>query len=571
MTDFRIGYQPGRTVRNNVTSYLERHREDFPRRTALRWAPLGSAQGSGANGSAALSHEEITFEGLVDRIHHFAGGLLELGITKGDRVIIFLPMGVDMYTAMFAVQQIGAIAVFLDSWARSHHLGASAECVEPKAMISSKAAFDLVAQVPQFKKMPLRILWGSAAGFEHGFADLLRSAPSSHIEAVESESSALITFTTGSSGTPKGADRTHRFLSAQHQALNKVIPYTAEDRDLPAFPIFSLNNLAAGVTTVIPALNLAQPSETDSATLVSQILSERITCATLSPAMLVGVAKYCRETTTELPGLRRVVTGGAPISKDDVGHFVAVAPNVKLWILYGSTEVEPMAHIEGHAWLSEEPRISDPEILEEGVNVGEISEDLEYKFIRISKDPILLGPQGFGEWEVRTGEVGEFIVTGDHVCQNYFNNPDAFTKAKIRGPDGRVWHRTGDLAYLDALKHLWLVGRIHNAIARGDSYVFPVRPEVLLKRMEFVQQAAFLGLPDPKLRQKTAVVIKALPDTPAERIRAEIMRIFAKNNVPVDEIYTVESIPMDPRHHSKVEYAVLTANVLKGEGKRISP
>jgi acyl-coenzyme A synthetase/AMP-(fatty) acid ligase len=176
-------------------------------------------------------------------------------------------------------------------------------------MISFQQAFALVDQVPQFKTMPIRILYGPGDKGTHHFPDLLKAEPSS-IAAVESEFTALITFTTGSTGTPNGANRTHRFLSAQHYALSHVIPYTEKDRDMPAFPIFSLNNLATGVTTILPALNLAAPSDRDSAILACQILHENINCTTLSPSMLVGLARYCKEHNIQLPHLRRVVTGG---------------------------------------------------------------------------------------------------------------------------------------------------------------------------------------------------------------------------------------------------------------------
>jgi acyl-CoA synthetase (AMP-forming)/AMP-acid ligase II len=569
MNSTRIGYQPGSTVGNNVTSYIERHLAEYPERVALRWAQPGAVAAWNGDRLSEFAHAEISYRDFGLRIRHFAQGLLDLGIQKGDRVIIFLPMGLDMYTAMFAVQRIGAIAVFLDSWARANHLGASADCVDPKAMISFKPAFDLVAQVPEFSKMPLKILWGAGEGFEHRFDKLLATSGEAPIAAVESEFTALITFTTGSSGTPKGANRTHRFLSAQHEALNGVIPYTPADRDLPAFPIFSLNNLAAGVTTVLPALDLARPSERDPAMLISQIVTQGVSCATLSPSMLVGVAKHCHATSTQMSGLRRVVTGGAPISKDDVASFVEIAPNAELWVLYGSTEVEPMAHIEGHAWLAQKPKSSDPEILEEGVNVGHIDSSLDYKFIKIRKDGIDLKETPWSEIELPKGEIGEFIVSGDHVCRDYYNNPGAFFKAKIMGEDGRVWHRTGDLAYLDDEGHLWMVGRIHNAIERGGKYHFPVRPEVLLKRMEFTAQAAYLGLPDASLTEKTAVALKLREGASQEQVVAEVKRVFAKNQIPVDEIHLVESIPMDPRHHSKVEYTALKDSILAGRSKKV--
>lgn len=556
----KIGYYPGSDERNNVITYMEKHLREFPERVALRWAnPQALAQWDG-NPRTPIKHDEITYRHFAARINSFARGLMDIGIKKGDRVIIFLPMSLDMYTAMFAVQRIGAIAVFLDSWARSHHLGASAECVGPKAMISFKMAFDLVDQVPEFKSMPIRILYGPGDKFTHKFEDLLKQEPSP-IEPVESEFTALITFTTGSTGKPKGANRTHRFLSAQHHALSHVIPYTEKDKDMPAFPIFSLNNLASGVTTILPALNLAAPAAHDSALLTCQILSENINCTTLSPSMLVGVAKYCKENNIQLTGLRRVVTGGAPISKDDVKAFYEIAPQTDLWILYGSTEAEPMAHIEGRDMLKES-NITDPEIIEEGVNVGHISEDIDYRFIRIKDGPIELKDSPWPKIEVPDGEVGEFICTGDHVCRDYYNNPDAFKTTKILDEKNRVWHRTGDLAYIDSEKNLWIVGRVNNAIERAGKYYFPVRAEVLLKRMDFTYRCAFLGVEDSKLGQATYAVVElkeGIDKTTFDFAAAkkEIQRVFEKNKIPVDEIKFVNKVPMDPRHHSKVEYKVL--------------
>lgn len=556
----KIGYHPGSDERNNVIGYMEKHLREFPDRIALTWANREALQKWDGNPHTPIAHDKITFAQFATRINSFARGLLDIGIQKGDRVIIFLPMSLDMYTAMFAVQRIGAIAVFLDSWARSHHLGASAECVNPKAMISFKMAFDLVDQVPEFKSMPIRILYGPGDKFTHRFEELLKK-DASPVAAVESEFTALITFTTGSTGKPKGANRTHRFLSAQHHALSHVIPYTEKDKDMPAFPIFSLNNLASGVTTVLPALDLAAPSDRDPAILANQIINENINCTTLSPSMLVGLAKFCKEKGIQLTKLRRVVTGGAPISKDDVKAFYDIAPQTDLWILYGSTEAEPMAHIEGRDMLKESA-ITDEEIIEEGVNVGHISEDIDYKFIRIKDGPVELQNGDWSKVELPQGEVGEFICTGDHVCRDYYNNPDAFKTTKIMDAQNRVWHRTGDLAYIDKNKDLWIVGRVNNAIERAGKYFFPVRAEVLLKRMEFTYRCAFLGVDHKDLGQATYACIELKAEISKdgfdyEAAKKEIRRVFDKNKIPVDEIKFVHKIPMDPRHHSKVEYKVL--------------
>jgi olefin beta-lactone synthetase len=539
---------------------MERHVRQFPERTALRWSSDEQVKGFDGNHLTKLPTTEITYKNFNDLITRTAGGLLKLGIDKGDRVILFLPMGLPMYTAMFAIMRIGAIAVFLDSWARRNHLGASGDCVAPKAMISHSAAFDLVGAIPSFDNMPLRILAGPGGDdtFSARLEDLFESTSKAPITAVESESTALITFTTGSSGVPKGANRTHRFLCAQHEALWNVIPYTENDIDMPAFPIFSLNNLASGVSTLLPALDLAKPSDRDPAVLTGQIINQAVTCTTLSPAMFNGLSSYCHSQKTGLPSLRRVVTGGAPISRDNVRSFKSIAPDAEIWILYGSTEVEPMAHIESNEMLST-PSDPDPEIIEQGVNVGHISKELRYKFITPSRDNITwTTDSNWQDLEVAAGQVGEFIVSGNHVCRDYYNNPEAFQKTKIVDGEKNVWHRTGDLGLVDDRGHLRIVGRIHNMIIRRGTPHFPVGPEIILKRLDFVNRSAYLGLADPDLGERCVVALQ-LKEKEANIPKGlkELKRLFTKNSFPVDACYIVNEIPMDPRHHSKVEYSVL--------------
>ncbi len=190
----------------------------------------------------------------------------------------------------------------------------------------------------------------------------------------------------------------------------------------------------------------------------------------------------------------------------------------------------------------------------EGVNVGPISEDLDYKFIRITKESILLNERGWEEWEVKKGEIGELIVSGPHVCEGYYNNEEAFYRAKIRDEKGKVWHRTGDLGSVDARGCLWFVGRVHNAILRDGKFLFPVQAELLLKKMPFVEQAAFLGLEDPLLGEKACVVVSLKNKIAQSDLAKQISNLLQRHKIPVDEIKFVDHIPMDPRHHSKVEY-----------------
>lgn len=554
----RIGFCEGRVKDNNVISFLDKHAQLFPQRTALQWVARKTLQLW--DGVSNLLHEAVTYKELVNKIKAVSGGLKNLGIGKGDRVIIFVPLSVELYVTMFAVQRLGAIAVFLDSWARKDHLGVCAQVVDPKAMISFEKAFELCAAVPELANIQIKVVVGPhEKNYAGDLESLLNSATIAEIEPVESNDTALITFTTGSSGVPKGANRTHRFLAAQHSALNKELPYDEEDRDLPVFPIFSLNNLAGGVTTILPAIDLAAPSDKDAAIIINQLFSASITCCTVSPSIFVNIADYCRKNKITLSKLRRVVTGGAPVSKDNVRDFKAIAPAAEILVLYGSTEVEPIAHIEAKEMLRDEAT-------REGVNVGRISEDLEYKFIKIWRKNVELTAQGWQEWEAENEKPGELVVSGAHVCENYYNNIEAFKSTKIKEPNGKIWHRTGDVGVLDEQGRLWLVGRVHNTIVRVNEYLFPVHAEILLKRLDFVRQAAFLGIEDSRLGEKTCAAFSIKEGFTPENIEnyaLAVKSLFSENKIPVDEVKLVSEIPMDLRHHSKVEYSKLREMLTK--------
>tara|TARA_R110000868_G_scaffold180754_2_gene421431 strand:- start:17484 stop:19892 length:2409 start_codon:yes stop_codon:yes gene_type:complete len=554
----KLGYFDGEHIGNNVSSFLTRHLKDFPTREILSWVSPGDVLKW--DGKSPLVHSSVKVAELDHLVSVIAHGFSELGLKKGDRVIIFIPMSLYLYAAMFAVQRLGAIAVFLDSWARRDQLGKSAEVVSPKMIVSVERAFGYLAEVPEINAIPLKVVAGPHEGKYTASLDVLMGGKNrAEPVAVEKEHTALVTFTTGSSGTPKGADRGHRFLAAQHYALNRHLPYNENDVDLPVFPIFSLNNLAAGVKTVIPAIDVGTPNEKDALILYNQMKQQGVTCTTLSPSLFNAMSRWCKQTNQDLSFLRRIITGGAPVSNDDVANMKAVAPNAEILVLYGSTEVEPMAHIEAKEMLGQK-RNADPEIEEEGVNVGLMDEGLQVKYLKINKDPIFIKKEE--DWkahEVAKGEIGEIIVAGEHVCQGYWNNEEAFFRAKIRDHHNTVWHRTGDLGKVDSHGNLWLVGRVHNAISRAGKYYFPVRAEVILKKLPFVQNCAYLGVADDELGEKTFAVISIRSGAAGDEDtwKSEVSQILQKNGVVTDGIVITDEIPMDPRHHSKVEYGIL--------------
>jgi cis-3-alkyl-4-acyloxetan-2-one decarboxylase / olefin beta-lactone synthetase len=540
-----IGRLPGRDPRNNVISFLEAHGRSTPERTALVWQR--------SRGDTAT--QSMTWGELLARTTAVAAGLRRLGLRAGDRVFLFVPMSSELYVAMFAVERLGGVAVFLDSWARREQLGLCARATEPKALIAPEAAFPLFDAAPEFRDVALRVVVGARRGAgTTTLAELVAEKGDVPIEPRVPKDTALITFTTGSSGVPKGADRTHAFLASQHRALERCLPYRPADLDLPTFPIFALNDLAGGVTTVIPAIDLARPAADDGEVLAAQIRAAGVTCATLSPSLLLAVARAAIENGAPLSSLRRVATGGAPVSRDDTALFRRAAPAAEVHILYGSTEVEPIAHLVDTEMPDEAGR--------EGVCVGRLAEGLEHRLLRLHHGRVVLGPDGWAPWEP-TCRAGELIVAGEHVCEGYWRNDDAFRATKVVGPDGRVWHRTGDICLLDDEGRLWMVGRVHNAILRGGEVLFPVRPEVAMRRLPFVLAAGYVGLPDPKLGERAVAAFAVRDGAAPADYAAEVRAALDAAGVVADEVVRVPSIPLDPRHHSKVEVAALRKMLLE--------
>ena len=544
----RTGYFPQKHTKNNVAFFLEEHAQKQPHKIAFYFLP------SGVSVDKNVQHNSITYRDFNDKVSIFAGSLLRTGIKKGDRVIIFVSISPELYISIAGLQRIGAIPVLIDSLARKEQLGEIIQNSQPKGIIASIEFLKAFGINLDFFGIQTRISTNTHSAEKSiiSFNKLLKGK-AQKIVPVEQNDTALITYTTGSSGTPKGANRTHRFLAAQHYALKRLFPYGSNDIDLPVFPVFTLNNIASGISTVIPAIDISKPNQKDSQTLVYQIKKCGVNSMTLAPSSFRNLAAYCIAKNILINKISRVLTGGAPISETNILRFMEIAPNSKNWILYGSTEVEPISYIESQEMLSTNiPKWTN--ITKVGVNVGKIDKELNYKFINIETGNLDENAR-VKKIGVKEGEVGELIVAGENVCQEYYKNEDAFSRTKIKDEDGTVWHRTGDLARIDKSGFLWIVGRRHNVIKQGTEYFFPVRPEIILKDLPHIVNAAYLDIEHNNKNSIIVVVTLERKDGAIEKLcRKKITKVFKKEKLPLDEIVFMEEIPMDVRHHSKVDY-----------------
>lgn len=535
----------------NVAQKLSELAQRYPDKDALVFPELHGR---------TLTYQTLNFSKLAMNVNRLANAFHSLGLAKGDRVVVMVPISIELYLVLIALLKMGVIAVFIDPWVGREQMARCCQLTEPKAFIGVFKAHLLRLFSPAIRQIPIQIVTrGPALLGETKLENLLRAGISEfETVSVSEEDPALITFTTGSTGIPKGAQRTHGFLMAQHEVLSAHLGFSPSDIDLPSLPVFVLNNLANGITSVFPLMNPLKPSETNPAWVVHQIKEFKVTTSAGSPAFFWPIAQYCLAHNIKLESIRAIFTGGAPVRPELIEALTEILPNGTAHVVYGSTEAEPISMINAQDILNETAQL-----IKEGQGncVGKPVEEIDVRIIKISDAPI-----NFTNWESLSqpaGPIGEIVVTGLHVNKTYYKNPEAVRENKFQDDQGRIWHRTGDTGYFDAKGRLWLMGRVKNRVIRAGQELHSLQIEPVVDQLDFVERSALIGVPDAKLGERAVLIVKAKEKNffkrfPSERTwRKQIETLCQQKNFPMDEIHFCKKIPVDPRHNAKIEYSKL--------------
>lgn len=485
-------------------------------------------------GKVALieANRKITFGDFEKEITLTARYFNEKGIKKGDRVLVFVPMSIDLYRTVLAIFRIGATAVFLDEWVSKKRMEACCQIAECDAFIGIFKARILAIFSSELRKIPIHLglkyhTAGSALPFPETIAD----------------DTALITFTTGSTGIPKAAKRTHSLLYEQFKALSDIIKPAETDVSMPVLPIVLLINLGLGITSVIADFKAAKPESIRPERLVKQCIDHEVSTIIASPFFVNEVSRYLLRRHFVLPLVSKIFTGGAPVFPAEVTLFKRAFSHTSVEIVYGSTEAEPISSIKADVLLA-----PDEANAGKGLNVGTIDKNATVKIIKITSQPILpTDTEEFKSWEMARGVVGEIIVSGPHVLREYINNEEALRQNKIF-VDGKCWHRTGDSGYLDKAGKLFLTGRCSTLIFKNNQLVSPFIFESSIQVLDGIAAGTLL-----LINNKITAILELKKDAEQELVIEQVNSLPQKP----DDIIFVKTIPKDPRHHSKIDYEKL--------------
>ena len=527
----------------------------------------------------------ISFAELDRDSSRAAAYLQDLGLQMGDRILVFLPISIDLYITLIALFKLGITAMFVDPSAGRTHLEQCCTIAPPKALIATRKASLLLLRSPRLRQIRCKLVPGlSLPGLRNGNRWYTYQRRD-RLDRATAETPALLTFTSGSTGRPKAALRTHQFLLVQHQVLARHLELQPGAVDLTTLPIFILANLASGVTSLIPDGDLRKPGFIDPAPIIRQIDTHQPASTAASPAFLERLATYCEENNRSLHGLQRIFSGGAPVFPQLCDRLQQLAPDAKIVTVYGSTEAEPIAH---HQFADTELGAVDPSKspLKRGTstaslkkggwgdrNVADSSEndcnslsnslslgglcagipipEIELKIIPDSwGTPIPpLTTEEFASQELPPFTPGEIVVSGAHVLPGYVNGVgDSSTKFRV---GNTPWHRTGDAGYFCDRGLLWLLGRCNAKIADSKGIIYPFAVESIAHHYSSIKRAALVSHNNQRWL--------LLELQPGESKHSTLIAGLEQALEPaqLDRIKIVPNIPVDARHNAKINYPAL--------------
>ena len=488
---------------------------------------------------------KTTFRELERASCQAASLLRQQDLKAGDAVLVFIPVSLELYVALIGIFRLGLVAMFVDPSAGRKHIDRCCQLHKPKGFIGISKAHLLRLLSPALRQIPYKFYLGWYVPGAINWRRLEKCGPHEPIKSSAGEEAALITFTSGSTGQPKGAVRSHDFLIAQHKALESSLNLRPGQIDLSTLPIFILANLASGVTSFIPNTDLRQPGSVDTNAVMAQIALNKPNRTAASPAFYECLVEHCERSGETLNCFEQVFTGGAPVFPKLLAKLQRLNPQGDVVAVYGSTEAEPIAHIV----YSDISQIDlDAMMSGKGLLTGKPVDCIQLRIIKMHWGQPLgsVSKEEFEEEILPPGDVGEIVVSGEHVLKGYLNGVgDEETKFDV---DNQRWHRTGDAGYLDDQGRLWLMGRCAALIkdAKGDLYPFAVESAAI--HVPGVKRAALV-----EHQGKRLLLVEKDKEAMGHLSELEETLRWAK----LDEIRSVRVIPVDKRHNAKIDYPAL--------------
>ncbi len=501
------------------------------------------------------SFRSWTFREVDHTADWFAHRLSDLGVQRGDRVMLMVKPSLDFIALAFGLFKIGAVIILIDPGMGYKNLRRCIGQVKPEVFIGiAKAHLFKLLFRGSFKTVRLSVCIGPSLGL---FTPSLTSEKAEKSRSygtrfptaeMQADDLAAILFTTGSTGPPKGVRYEHSIFQAQLKLIRDYYRIGPKDIDQPAFPLFALFSTGLGAGAVIPEMNPARPARVDPARFVKTIRKHRVTYSFGSPAIWNVVSRYCLDHGFRLPSMKNILMAGAPVPGDLLARTLSILPNdAEIHTPYGATEALPIASITAREILAE---TWEKTRKGRGVCVGKPLPSIIIGIIRTTDGPL-------ETWDnsllLSDNNIGEIVVRGPVVTRAYDNNDKENHLTKIA--DGNeFWHRMGDMGYFDDKGRLWFCGRKGHRVITCSGVLYTICCEALFNEHPAVFRSALVGVGSPGNQMPVIIVELHDKTTKREKLVAELRQIARHNELTrsIKHFFIHPDFPVDIRHNAKI-------------------
>jgi long-chain acyl-CoA synthetase len=473
-----------------------------------------TAQEHGDSIAIKLDDTELPYKFLDGASAHVSGLLREKGVEPGDRVGIMLPNVPYFPVVYYGILRTGAVVVPMNPLLKGREVEFYLKDPEAKLMF---AWHDFAEPAEK---------GASAAGAEvvlvkpGEFEDIVGEAEAvTEVAERDGDDTAVILYTSGTTGTPKGAELTHdNLLSNVETILESLIEIHPDDVVLGALPFFHSFGQTCGLNSCMKAggtLTLLPRFEPDKALEIIQ--RDKVTVFEGVPTMYVAMLNSDSADDADTSCLRLCVSGGSAMPGEVLRAFEEKF-GCKILEGYGLSETSPVASF-NHP--------------DRERKVGSIGTPVAGVEMRVVDDD---------GGDVDEGDVGEIVIRGPNVMKGYWRKDDATAEAIKDG-----WFHTGDMAKVDEDGYFFIVDRKKELIIRGGYNVYPREVEEALYEHPAVQEAAVVGVPDDKMGEEVgaAVVLKQGEDVSVDELRDFVKGEVASYKYP-RKIWIVDELPKGP-------------------------
>ena len=469
----------------------------FPDRTALIVADT--------KGDTVVSYGE-----LGELISAVTAGLDRAGVAVGSRVLIMAAPSLRFYALALGVLASGRVLVVVDGRMQRRRVLHALQAATPDVVVAAASVmrwWPLVAPLRHARRFTI----DRAVPGAESVATLFAQHDATLLDAPSPDATAIVAFSSGTTGAAKRIARTHAVLLAQHRALAAAFPPPNDDVNLSGFPMAVLHNLCCGTTTVLPDVTLRSEMTRNAETAVRLIERCGVTSISAAPAFARVLSRWSISHGRVIDQVSHFVVGGGPVSRTLCAEVMAAFPNARASVVYGATEAEPIALVNMREVLASEG---------EGFLVGRLVSDVEMVLDR-----------GRGRWR----GAGEVLVRGPHVVR-----PESASNA---------WHPTGDLARVDVHGRLWLLGRVNDAVLHRERVLLSGSIEASALGVLGVDAAGFVAHRRAPEGELAVVLVKR---ESGAMVVSRIEAALAALGLRTIRVRVVDRIPMDARHGSKV-------------------